>query len=247
MFRFILPIYNDAGISAAESLRPLLRPWDVFLISSGNVASGPVKTDWVSTTSAKLDPLPPTSAWLLTSGLENMKSAATDLEGVVDTILCGFEPNAPGFTWDPFQSADFITCAAHIATEQGFQSGAYLTGRPLLQKHEVDGAWVPYDWNYERMTFRCNEIIVQTQTYASDPVKFKEACAVADQEVGQSNWSPQITVGDPAKNPNAVDEAQALDVLSAVWARLHPGVVLWAAPSDFTIVQSILTTYRQPV
>jgi hypothetical protein len=231
-FSLVIPIYNEAGLSAAlTTLKPHLRRDDRFLIVSGNT-DGQIDPAWINRAALELrETYPHAPIYAATSGLSNVAQAAQSVIDTVEAIVYIYEPNFPNqpeFSWDFGTTlARFSQAGAQIRSG-GFRAVGKPTGRPLLQP-----SLQAYAWDYGELAATVDELFIQTQTYCKEsPAAFARAIDEIVEQYGAQaealSWLPQVTIDPGAPNGTSVRQAQAC--LAEAQARGVSGAVLWWAP-----------------
>ena len=231
-FGLVIPIYNEAGLTAAlGTLKPQLRAHDRFMLVSGNT-SGNIDVPWLNRAALELRAVYPVAPiYVATSGLANV-AAARKVAPLIEAIVYIYEPNFPNqpeFSWD-FETtlARFEGVGAQVR-KSGFRVVGKPTGRPLLQS-----GLQAYNWDYGRLAGTVDELFIQTQTYCKEsPRVFALALDALKKQYGSRakalRWSPQVTI-DPGA-PNGTTVAQARSCLEEAKQRGLVSAVLWWSPN----------------
>jgi hypothetical protein len=228
-----VPIYGYSALyEVRTTLRPYIRSEDMLVIASGN-ESGSIDVPWVNSAAKALRrEFPSNQLAVLASGMTNMVTATNGLDNsVVDAVYYSYEPNFPNepeFDWDFDVTLGNITQASDIVHSGGFDSGMYVTGRPVLQLRKWAWGWGSYGWDYDVLHDTTDApLIVQTQTYCADGVeRFEDALTKLNRNVS-GPWIPQVTIVPGAPNTAPMWLAkQCVD--RARWRSLDGIMVWWA-------------------
>jgi hypothetical protein len=249
----ILNLYDLGRVEvlqkAIDALAPLVRKNDLFALVSGNRKGTPdvaVITRWAETLHQRF---PENTAWVLTSGLANVKALAAARRAIpasVSTIVYDYEPN-----WEnePEFDAGFAkTVANFAAATEAAHGGRFAlvgatTGRPLLKPD-----FARYNWDYGKLAQAsgADGMLVQTQTYCKKGIEdFQAAMAKLKAQQTAAGLSmdrvyPQVTVDPQATNGASVPQAVACvrEVRRAGAVRIS----LWFAPSRVETAVEFLKT-----
>ena len=225
-----LPLYNDAGLRALESLAPPLGLHDSLMLVSGNV-DRPLDLGFLARARQQLGRrYPKTPVLVATAGLAHLEALAranvqADVQaaGLVYIYEPGFA-NVPEFSWDFGVTLRNLEKAVATAHDAGLRAVFKPTGRALLQR-----ALQPHGWHYGVFAKRADALFVQTQTYCQNG-SFAEA---AEKLAGAcaphlETTYVQLTLDLAARN--GVSPAAARACLSEAERRGFGGVTAWWSP-----------------
>lgn len=237
-----LPLYNDAGLRALESLTPPLGPHDSLMLVSGNVAK-PLDLEFLTRAGEQLGQrYPETPVLVATAGLAHLGALArADVRaaGLVYIYEPGFA-NVPEFSWDFRGTLKNLEKAVGTAHGAGLKAVFKPTGRPLLQR-----ALQQHGWHYGSFAEQTDALFVQTQTYcqggrfAEAAEKLAEACAPHLEKT-----YVQLTLDLAARN--GVSPAAARECLAEAERRGFGGVTAWWSPRFRTEAAAFFGTLPQP-
>lgn len=221
-----LPLYNDAGFRALETLAPPLGLHDSLMLVSGNVDQ-PLDLAFLTRAHRQLGRrYPETPVLVATAGLAHLEALAhaeVQAAGLVYIYEPGFM-NVPEFTWDFEVTLKNLEKAAQIAHDAGLRAVFKPTGRPLLQR-----ALQPHGWRYGAFAERTDALFVQTQTYCRNG-SFAEAAEKLAAECAPylETTYVQLTLDLAARN--GVSPAAARDCLLEAERHGFGGVTAWWSP-----------------
>ena len=224
--RLNLPLYNDDGLRALETLAPPLGPADSLMLVSGNVDK-PLDLDFLTRAHEQLGRhYPETPVLVATAGLAHLEALAranVRAAGLVYIYEPGFA-NVPEFSWNFEATLENLDKAVETAHGAGLRAVFKPTGRPLLQRGLQE-----HGWHYGSFAERADALFVQTQTYCQNG-SFAEA---AEKLAGEctahlGNTYVQLTLDLAARN--GVSPVAAHECLLEAERRGFGGVTAWWSP-----------------
>lgn len=224
--RLNLPLYNDDGLRALETLAPPLGPADSLMLVSGNVDK-PLDLDFLTRAHEQLGRhYPETPVLVATAGLAHLEALAranVRAAGLVYIYEPGFA-NVPEFAWDFRITLENLEKAVRTARDVGFRAVFKPTGRPLLQR-----ALQLHGWHYGAFAEQADALFVQTQTYCQNGTFTKAAEKLAGECARYLETTyVQLTLDLAARN--GVSPAAAQACLSEAERRGFGGVTAWWSP-----------------
>ena len=226
-----LPLYNDAGLRALETLTPPLGtpplgPHDSLMLVSGNVDK-PLDLDFLTRAHEPLRRrYPGTPVLVATAGLAHLAALAQANVQAAGLVYI-YEPNfanVPEFSWNFEDTLKNLEQAVAVIHRAGLRAVFKPTGRPLLQR-----ALQPHGWHYGTFAERVDALFVQTQTYCQNGT-FAEA---AEKLAGECSAHlkktyVQLTLDLAARN--GVSPVAARACLAEAERRGFGGVTAWWSP-----------------
>lgn len=221
-----LPLYNDAGLRALETLAPSLGPHDSLMLVSGNVDK-PLDLDFLARAHEQLRRrYPETPVLVATAGLAHLETLAranVQAAGLVYIYEPGFA-NVPEFSWNFEDTLKNLDKAVETVHGADLRAVFKPTGRPLLQR-----ALQPHGWHYGTFAERVDALFVQTQTYCQNGTFAEAAEKLAGEcAINLETTYVQLTLDLAARN--GVSPAAAQTCLAEAERRGFGGVTAWWSP-----------------
>lgn len=239
----ILPIYNDRGLAAIGThIEPHLASRDIFMIVSGNQDKD-FDPKWVNATAARLHAAyPDTRLVTATSGITNVRAAASGVVSPIEGIVYIYEPafaNEPEFRWDIAEAELAIASAMAVIDAADMLAIVAPTGIPL-----DSNVTLTEPWDYVALAPSADHLWVQTQRYCrAGRQSFERAVTrLVSQGAVRGGWAVQVTV-DPGST-NGVPAEQALDCARFALETGVDAIVMWWSPASPLSAAAFLRALR---
>jgi hypothetical protein len=221
-------------------LAPYVRPQDSFMLLSGN-NDGDIDTELLNSWAAALRELyPDVTLYAATSGINNIRNGAADLDtGLFTGLMMVYEPNqdnAPEFSWDMAETELIWEEAAEIIDPTGLEAWGKPSGRSLPGRAYFGS------WDYGVLATIMDGLNVQTQGSCRKDDLNKAMPNLIQQyrDAGvASDLFVQVTVA--SSHINYSDPEDAIYCAQSGWA--YPevdGVTLWWSPDSVDQAEEFL-------